>query len=42
MKEIVLKGLDKSCYMETLNNGLDIFMIPYLIQIQLSFLSGNC
>lgn len=30
MKEIVLKGLDKSCYMETLNNGLDIFMIPYL------------
>ena len=29
MKEINLKGLDQSCYVETLKNKLDIIFIPY-------------
>lgn len=29
MIKIELKGLDKDCYVETLNNGLDVLMIPY-------------
>ena len=29
MKEIKLKGLDISCYRETLDNGLEIIMLPY-------------
>ncbi len=29
MKEITLKGLDKTCYTETLENGLEIVLIPY-------------
>lgn len=29
MKEIKLKGLDISCYTETLNNGLNVIMLPY-------------
>ena len=30
MKEIKLKGLDMSCYRETLDNGLQIIMLPYV------------
>lgn len=29
MKEVLLKGLDKKCYTETLKNGLNIILIPY-------------
>lgn len=29
MKEIKLKGLDISCYRETLDNGLNVIMLPY-------------
>lgn len=29
MKKISLKGLDIAAYTETLNNGLEVFMIPY-------------
>ena len=29
MKKINLKGLDMAAYTETLNNGLEVFMIPY-------------
>ena len=29
MKEIKLKGLDISAFTETLNNGLEIYLIPY-------------
>ena len=29
MKEIILKGLDKNCFIETLDNGLEIILIPY-------------
>ena len=29
MKEIKLNGLDMSVYTETLNNGLEIYLIPY-------------
>ena len=29
MKKINLKGLDMNAYTETLNNGLEVFMIPY-------------
>lgn len=29
MKKISLKGLDIDAYTETLNNGLEVFMIPY-------------
>ena len=29
MKEIKLKGLDISCYTDTLDNGLEIIMLPY-------------
>ena len=29
MKEIILKGLDQNCYVETLKNGLDIILVPY-------------
>ena len=30
MKEIVLEGLDISCFYEKLKNGLDVIMLPYL------------
>lgn len=29
MTEIKLKGLDVSCYKEVLNNGLEVYLIPY-------------
>ena len=29
MKKVELKGLDKTCYVDTLKNGLDIVLIPY-------------
>lgn len=29
MKEIALKDLDQNCYVETLENGLDIILVPY-------------
>ena len=29
MKEIKLKGMDISAYTETLDNGLDVILIPY-------------
>ena len=29
MTEIELKGLDVSCYKEVLNNGLEVYLIPY-------------
>ncbi len=29
MKEVSLKGLDKTCFVETLKNDLDIILIPY-------------
>ena len=29
MKEIKLKGLDLSCYTETLKNGLEVVLVPY-------------
>ena len=29
MKEIKLNGLDMSCYRETLDNGLEVIMLPY-------------
>ena len=29
MKEIKLKGLEQSVYTETLNNGLDIYLVPF-------------
>lgn len=30
MKEINFKGLDQNCYTETLKNGLNVILIPYL------------
>ena len=29
MNEIKLKGLEQSVYTETLNNGLEIYLVPY-------------
>ena len=30
MKKISLVGLDRDCYVETLTNGLEVYMIPLL------------
>ena len=29
MNKITLKGLDISCYTETLDNGLKVYMVPF-------------
>ena len=29
MKKIDFKGLDVSCYKEVLDNGLEVFLIPF-------------
>lgn len=29
MKEIKLEGLDLNCYVEKLDNGLEVIMVPY-------------
>ena len=29
MREIKLDGLDMSCYLERLDNGLEVIMLPY-------------
>ena len=30
MKKISLSSLDRDCYVETLDNGLEVYMIPFV------------
>ena len=41
MKEIKLKGLEQSVYTETLNNGLEIFLVPYENKKNYFLVRGN-